>query len=555
MIHCNDVIKIYADEETKTRVAALRGIDLRIKKGEVISIIGPSGSGKSTLVKIFAGMEAISSGEVRVGNYELGQLELDELLDYRLNMVGYVHQFPERTLFLTGSVIDNLKFASSLYSDNRKENHKRNMEILKTLGIDHLVNRRVSYLSGGEMIRTAIASALAKNAPLLLCDEPTGQLDSENTEIVKELLRQIARDYGTTVLVVTHDMRFLKGVDKTCEIHSGRVSSLFNVEESGILNQREFPIFFKGQIDSSQNIRIPNEVYDLLHLKDKVDFVVTEDSKVEILHPDGIPPKQIDVQEMKKQKKLSITPLAPDYFKNKEIEISLKNVNKIYRSKSLEVHALSGIDLELIKGELAFIIGPSGSGKTTIIKLITGMEPTSAGNVSVLDEELHKLNDAERAKFRRDNIGIVSQQGDLHPFITVTENLFLRDMLAGNSIRFRTYPQDEIDESFTQFQIEHRKESYPLEVSGGELQRASLAIANFGTPGFLILDEPTANMDAELAADVMDQLYKIHKQLKITLLITTHDINLVRDGTRVIELKDGKIFNDGQAITVEEEIT
>jgi ABC-type glutathione transport system ATPase component len=128
-------------------------------------------------------------------------------------------------------------------------------------------------------------------------------------------------------------------------------------------------------------------------------------------------------------------------------------------------------------------------------------------------------------------------------------------MLAGNNIRFKTYPQDKIDESFTQFQIEHRKESYPLEVSGGELQRASLAIANFGTPGFLILDEPTANMDAELATDVMDQLYKIHKHLKITLLITTHDINLVRDGTRVIELKDGKIFSDGQAITVEEEIT
>ncbi len=554
MIHCNDVIKIYTDEETKTRIAALRGIDLRVKKGEVISIIGPSGSGKSTLIQIFAGMLTISSGEVRVGSYEIGKLELDELLEYRLNMVGLVHQFPERTLFLSGTVIDNLNFASSLYSDNRSENRRRNMEILETLGIAHLENRRVSYLSGGEMIRTAIASALAKNAPLLLCDEPTGQLDTENTEIVKKMLRQIAREYGTTVLVVTHDMRFLKGVDKTCEIHSGRVSSLFNVEESGILNQREFPIFFKGQIDSSQNIRIPNEVYDLLHLKDKVDFVVTEDSKVEILHPDGIPPKKIDVKEMKKQKKLSITPLKANYFDKKEIEISLKGVDKIYRSKNLEVPALTDIDLEIIKGELAFIIGPSGSGKTTIIKLVTGMEPCSAGNISVLNEELHNLNDAERAKFRRNNIGIVSQQGDLHPFITVTENLFIRDMLSGNNIILKKYPQDKIEETFTKFQIDHRKNSYPLEVSGGELQRASLAIANFGTPGFLILDEPTANMDAELADNVMDQLYKIHEELKITLLITTHDINLVRDGTRVIELKDGKIFNDGKAITVEEEI-
>ncbi len=554
MIHCQDVIKIYTDEETKNRVAALRGIDLRIKKGEVVSIIGPSGSGKSTLVKIFAGMESISSGNVRVGNYELGKLEMNELLDYRLNMVGYVHQFPERTLFLTGTVIDNLNFASSLYSDNRVENHRRNMEILETLGIAHLENRRVSYLSGGEMIRTAIASALAKNAPLLLCDEPTGQLDSENTEIVKKLLRQISQNYGTTVLIVTHDMRFLKGVDKTCEIHSGRVSSLFNVEESGILNQREFPIFFKGQIDSSQNIRIPNEIYDLLHLKDKVDFAVTKDSVVELIHPDGIPPKKIDVQERKKQKKLSITSLKENYFDKKEIEISLQNAVKIYRSKNLEVHALSGVNLDITKGELVFIIGPSGSGKTTIIKLVTGMEPCSAGSISVLNKELQNLNDAERAIFRRENIGIVSQQGDLHPFITVTENLFLRDMLSGNHLQFKKFPRDKIDNAFTEFQIEHRKDSYPLEVSGGELQRASLAIANFGSPGFLILDEPTANMDAELAANVMDQLYKIHKQLGITLLITTHDINLVRDGTRVIELRDGKIFNDGQAVTIEEEI-
>ncbi len=554
MIHCNDVIKIYTDEETKTRIAALRGIDLRVKKGEVISIIGPSGSGKSTLIKIFAGTEAISSGDVRVGSYDLGKLELDELLNYRLNMVGLVHQFPERTLFLSGSVMDNLNFASSLFSENHSENKKRNMEILETLGISHLASRRVSYLSGGEMIRTAIASALAKNAPLLLCDEPTGQLDTENTEIVKELLRQIAKDYGTTVLVVTHDLRFLKGVDRTCEIHSGRVSSLFNVETSGILNQREFPILFKGQIDSSQNIRIPNEVYDLLHLKDKVDFVVTEDSQVEILHPERIPPKKIDVQEMKKQKRLSITPLEASYFDKKEIEISLRSVDKIYRSRNLEVPALIDINLDLIKGELAFIIGPSGSGKTTMIKLVTGMEPSTNGSITVLNEEIHKLNDAERARFRRDNIGIVSQQGDLHPFITMTENLFLRDMLSGNNILLKKYPQEDIDDTFTKFQIEHRKNSYPLEVSGGELQRASLAIANFGTPGFLILDEPTANMDSDLAANVMEQLYNAHKQLKITLLITTHDINLVRDGTRVIELKDGKIFNDGKAITVEEEI-
>jgi len=131
MIECNDVIKIYADPETNTRVAALRGIDLHIKKGELVSIIGPSGSGKSTLIKIFAGMEAISSGDVRIGEYQLGKMTLEELLAYRLNTVGLVHQFPERTLFLSGTVMDNLMFAAGLCSKNISENKRRNKEILE----------------------------------------------------------------------------------------------------------------------------------------------------------------------------------------------------------------------------------------------------------------------------------------------------------------------------------------------------------------------------------------------------------------------------------------
>jgi len=168
MIECSDVIKIYTDQETKMRIAALRGIDMSIGRGELVSIIGPSGSGKSTLIKILAGIETISSGDVLVGGNQLANMTTNELLRYRLKNVGLVHQFPERTLFLGGTIADNLTFASSLYSKDKSVNDERNQTILESLGIDHLKNRRVSYLSGGEMIRTAIACMLAKNAKLLL---------------------------------------------------------------------------------------------------------------------------------------------------------------------------------------------------------------------------------------------------------------------------------------------------------------------------------------------------------------------------------------------------
>jgi len=553
MIECHDVIKIYADQETNTRVAALRGIDLKINKGEIVSIIGPSGSGKSTLIKIFAGMENISSGEAIVGNYNIAQLTPNQLLEYRLNTVGLVHQFPERTLFLSGTIMDNLIFASGLYSNDRKENIDRSRGIMDKLGILPLEDRKVSHLSGGEMIRTAIACMLAKNAPLLLCDEPTGQLDSENTERVKNLLRLISREYNTTVLVVTHDLRFLKGVDRTCEIHSGRVSALIHADEDMTFQERTFPLKFKSQIDSSHSVRIPNEVFRIMQLDKDLEFVVSEDSKIEIVHPEGITPRKVEIGEKKKQKRLNVEPLAKDYFANRKIDIKFKDVSKIYGRRVVKVPALTDINVEFFHGEFAFVIGPSGSGKTTMIKLISGMEPCTSGEMNIFDNDLHLLNDTERAKFRRKHIGIVSQQGELHPYITVQENLFVKEMLTGNSIAIKKYPEERLKDIFDMFQIEHRKNAYPLEISGGELQRASLAIAGFGNPNLLILDEPTANMDSELAEQVMDQLYILHQQLDLTLLITTHDINLVRDGTRVVELMDGKVSSDGIAYSYEED--
>ncbi|NHJ39396.1 MAG: ATP-binding cassette domain-containing protein [Asgard group archaeon] len=551
MIECNDVIKIYSDEETNTRVAALRGIDMNIEKGELISIIGPSGSGKSTLIRILAGIESVSSGEVIIGDSHLEVMNARELLKYRLKNVGIVHQFPERTLFLSGTISDNMIFSSSISSKNHTENKKRIKTILESLGIDHLENRRIRYLSGGEMIRAAIASALAKNVPILLADEPTGQLDSINTERVKLLLKQITRDFGVTVLVVTHDPRFQEGVDKTCEIKDGRVSALVRVIDGQIHKTHEYPLEFYSHIDSTNSVRIPTDIYKALQLGTDIKFIVSEDSKVELKHPNDLQPKKMDVIKIAKQKRLDIQPLSNNYFADKESEINFVDVSKIYNQKISEVIAVSDINMEIKKGELVFIIGPSGSGKTTLIKLITGLEACSNGEILVNNERLDKMNDAQRARFRRRNFGIVSQQGDLHPTITIRKNMFLKEILEGNFINLNKYPSEKMNQIFSMFEIDHRKDSFPLEISGGELQRASLAIANFDNPEILVLDEPTANMDAELAKNVMSQLFDLHEQLGLTFLIATHDINIIKDGSRVIELLDGKIKRDGFGYIIE----
>jgi len=546
LIECKDLIKIYTDSNSNTRIPALRGIDLKVRPGEIISIVGPSGSGKTTFVNILAGSETISSGTLRVGNFQLEKMTPEDMISYRLKNIGIVDQFPERNLFLNCTVLDNIHFSSSLFTNDLSEVKERNNQILEALDLLKFKNRRVGFLSGGELIRVATASVLAKNAPVLLCDEPTGQLDSINTEKVKHLLRSITRDFGTTIIVVTHDLRFHDGVDKTCEIRDGRVSSFIDIEEQRLYGENtSFPLKFRAHIDSSNSIRIPDLIMKTLQLESDVEVELTKRGKVALTHPASIKPLDVELKELKKLRKtINIQPLEEKYWKNKDLAIELQNVSKIYRGKSYDVHALSEVDVKFSKGEIAFIIGPSGSGKTTLIKLVAGLEPSSGGSIRLLGSDFSALSDKQKAHFRLENMGIVSQQGNLHPYLSISDNLFLKDVFSDER-NDNKFLEENLTQLFADYQIEHRLSSYPLEISGGELQRAALAIANYKSPQIIILDEPTANLDSELAQIVIEQVFEFHKKVGATILIATHDINIIHEGNRIVELVDGKINRDG----------
>ncbi|NPE09496.1 MAG: ATP-binding cassette domain-containing protein [Asgard group archaeon] len=549
MIECKDLIKIYYDEETNLRVPALRGCDLIVRKGEMLSIIGPSGSGKTTLINILAGLDTCSSGEVLVGEYNLAQMSLKELNTYRLEMVGIIDQFAERTLFLDGTLKDNLKFASNIKSNSLTDSQKSTNEILKRLGITHLKNRVVRNFSGGELIRTAIACALVKEAPLLLCDEPTGQLDNVNTLNVKTLLKQIASEFGTTFVVVTHDLRFHDGVDKTCEIKNGRVSSVLDVTEQLTFGQKkQFPLRFKLQIDSTNNIHLPDYVMNVLNLTKNAEIIVTETGEVQITHPDGLAPNKPQLDKIKfSRKELLMTDLPSDYFQQSDIIIKLDNLSKEYSSNKNVVKAISNIDLQIKTGELVFILGPSGSGKTTLIKLLAGLEDETSGKIQILDNSFSALSNSQKSLFRKQHMSLVPQQGILYPFLTITESFYLKDLFSGKIIK--NLESQKVFDSLERFNITSRKDSYPLEISGGELQRASLAIASYHLPELIILDEPTANLDSELAEKAIQKIYNLHSTTTSTFILATHDINLIRDGYRAIVLEDGKIKSDGLVIT------
>ncbi|HUU76701.1 MAG TPA: ATP-binding cassette domain-containing protein [candidate division Zixibacteria bacterium] len=545
MIECIDLIKIYSDEERNLQVPALRGCDLKVEEGQIASIIGPSGSGKTTLINILAGLETKSSGSVVVSGYSLDTLSPKEMSVYRLKKIGLVDQFPERTLFLNTTVINNLLFFRTLTQIKADINSQRLQMILEKLGISHLQTRIVNTLSGGEMTRVAIACALAKSTSVLLCDEPTGQLDSTNTEAVKGLLRKVAQEFKTTVLVVTHDYRFLDGMDKTFEIIDGRLAAITSQKEEP-KDKTSFPLKIKSYIDSTKHARIPDVITESLGLQSEIEFIVGKKGTVSITHPDHLPPKKIILEEPKKRKRvLKLSPLEEDYYINKNLAVQLQNVSKTFVTKNQQVQALDNINLTFYKGESIFLVGPSGSGKSTLLNLIAGLESPSNGIITLLGKPVSTFSDTKKALFRRKNIGMISQLGNLHPFLTIEENLFLKEIYDGQTITLTSERKSNSRDCLTKYNISHKHDFFPMEISGGELQRASIAVALFNKLPILLFDEPTANLDSSLASTIIREILQIPEQTIATLIIATHDFSIINQGARVIELVDGKIKQEG----------
>ena len=222
-IECLDLFKIYKRAEVE--VVALRGVDLEVKPGELIAVIGASGSGKSTLLNILAGLDRPSAGQVRVGSRDMLNISDRDLVLYRRLEVGFVWQATSRNLVPYLSVRDNVELPMAMagvQADLRKDSA---MELLASLGLDDKAGRLPYELSGGEQQRVAIGVALANKPPLILADEPTGELDTENAIQVFELLRSLNRNYQVTVMIVTHYPGVAQYVDRVVHIRDGRISS------------------------------------------------------------------------------------------------------------------------------------------------------------------------------------------------------------------------------------------------------------------------------------------------------------------------------------------
>lgn len=294
MISCENLVKIYKTSEVE--VVALQGLDLTVDRGELMAIVGNSGSGKSTLLNMLGGLDRPSAGQLFVDGRNLLKFTDADYVKYKRNTVGFVWQNNARNLVPYLTAVQNVELPMLL--DGRRKRRERALRLLDSVGLLKRKNSRLDQMSGGEQQRVAIAIALANDPKLLLADEPTGSVDTRTSNMILDIFKELNRTLGLTIVIVTHDVRMARHIDRVVAIRDGRTSSEIvrrrsyseELEQVGSLNDRQESEDADGEeaftheelvvLDRAGRLQLPKDHMDKLGLKggDRVKVEMDEEN-------------------------------------------------------------------------------------------------------------------------------------------------------------------------------------------------------------------------------------------------------------------------------------
>jgi ABC-type lipoprotein export system ATPase subunit len=461
------------------QVAALRGLDITVGVGEVAAVIGPSGSGKSTLLRLIAGLDRPSAGRLVVLGGDLTDASDRQLDRHRRDHIGVVEQHYRRALSPYLRVADAIGLPLALRGVPADERQRRVTELLERIRLPDRGAALRHELSGGEQQRVAFAVALAIRPPLLLADEPTGELDATTAETILEVLRDLVRAEGSTCVVVTHDELVERVADRVIHVADGRAIA----ERVG------------GPGTPSVQVR---------------------DAQGWLAPPLPEP----------------TTPLSaaarPDDGRD---AVVLERAARRYGTGSTSMLGLPPTSVAFRAGRFHVVTGPSGSGKTTLLRLVSGLDRPSEGRVMTLGTDMAALDRDGLARFRAARVGIVDQVRDLVSFLSARENVELGLAIRGvdpDEARPRAV------EALEAVGLGDHLDRAPDGLSAGERLRVALARALAARPDLLILDEPTAALDRAGARSVARLLSGLDG--RVTVLATTHDPALIEAASDRLDL-------------------
>ena len=284
-IVCDNLVKIYKVADLE--VVALQGLDLTVNRGELMAIIGNSGSGKSTLLNTLGGLDRPSAGRVSVGNRDLLKMDDRDMVLYKREVVGFVWQQSSRNLIPYLTALENVQVPMIIAGKSPAEQSAWAGELLDAVGLGHRKTHRLSQLSGGEQQRVAIAIGLANRPPLLLADEPTGEVDTATAGVIYGIFRRLNKEYGTSIVIVSHDPAIAFRVDRVVAIRDGRTSTetvrrtVVEGETETEQTHEEFVV-----MDAAGRIQIPRDYVEKLGMGRRV-RVEMEDGRIVVRPVEG----------------------------------------------------------------------------------------------------------------------------------------------------------------------------------------------------------------------------------------------------------------------------
>ena len=514
IIQMKDLTKTYLTGDVP--FTALRDVNLDVYEGEFLGITGKSGAGKTTLLNMMSGISPLTSGEVlfteptngsRTSILALQNLTEDKLAKWRGKNVGIIYQSFE--LMPTLNLVKNVMMPPDfLGAYHRKISKKRALELLELVEIVEHAYKIPAHISGGQKQRVAIARALVNDPPLIVADEPTGNLDSVTAEIILQIFEKLVNQ-GKTIVMVTHDESYVQRFSRRLHIVDGVVDN--DPPNNGFSMEKTSA--------RSESTTYPNP-----------SFIKTDPRKSDKLT------KTIahfsDISEKQNQP-------HPPYP-----AIILRDVDKVYENAAGKFVALKNVNMTLNYGQFISIVGKSGCGKSTLLNMITGIDHPSAGEVIVGNERIYEMSRSERALWRGRNMGVVFQFFQLLPTLTLLENIILpMDYCKVYAFNER---RDRAMHLLAMVGLDEQAHKMPASVSSGQQQSAAIARALATDPAIILADEPTGNLDSRSAENILNLFEQLAAQGK-TILIVTHDPSITQRTDQTIILSDGEIIDQAVA--------
>jgi ABC-type lipoprotein export system ATPase subunit len=501
-IEARDVFRIYATPEGSA--AALQGLTLTVRAGEILVVLGPSGSGKTTLLRILAGLERPSAGVVRVLGTDLTTLSDARLARYRAETLGIVEQHYFRSLSPSLRAVDLVSLQLDLAGAPRRETRARAVELLARVGLADRARSRPRELAGGEQQRVAVCAALAHRPRVLLADEPTGELDA-NAAALYDLIGEIARDEGVTSVIVTHDEQAGRIADRVVHIRDGRLSgearaASRHVEETIVVGRGGW-------------LRIPEELLARAGIGERARIRLEEERTLALSAADGalVAPSA---------ERVRATPGAGAGRSDDEPAVVVEDLHKTYESAAAPTVVFDGLTATFAAGGFHAVTGRSGSGKTALLHLLAGLERPSAGRVLVLGHDLARASRADLADFRRRHVALIGQGPNLVSFLSALENVEVGLALRGIP---REQSRARAEQWLTEVGLAERLHWRVARLSAGEQQRVAIARALASGAELILADEPTARLDQANAGATALLLAAAARVSGRTVVCASHD--------------------------------